>query len=367
MADFSSQGLPDMARRFGLGYMAFLADGWRRSWKIGTHYAGKALEDSAQAVLAPSGGQDLLTEFLNGWAGCTMEMATVPGAALAMAATHVERQAAPWQEPPQAVHTVDGKPLMLPLRFGNATQGWAAYAVDADKAQKFLGAYGDTFEVLQIAGQATLVIYAVDFRSTDLGPYREVGVEVWVRPKGNRWAFPGTVVVRMSVDEKFSIDGAKALFNFIKLYAPKMKPDYQAGRVTFPVDQDDRNTLAVTFPRFGRGRSTDVPVRYYTVDPATGAAWSVVFKRTTQQEGLQFEGNVEVRLGDATGKNCFCALPGGGGREACVCAALRDMGLPKTPMANGWTEQMSGHVEAPYAVTPGEAHKPRHAAHTRHE
>ena len=343
-------GLPDTLLRYGGAYAAFLAEGWRRSWRIGSGYAERALITAARAAISPEGGEQLYARFLNGCASYAVEMAMVPGSALESAAASMER-AAVAAEPLHAVHTVHGKPLMLPVRFADASQGWALFAVDPAKAQACLGQYSDTFDVLQVAGQALLVIYAVDFRRTDLGPYREVGVEVWVRPKANPSAFPGTVVVRMSVDERFSIEGASALWNFVKLMAPRMAPSYRPASVTFPVDQNDPNTLAITFPRFGSGRSTDLPVRYYTKAPHSHVAWCVLFKRSTEGEGLQFGGGVGVRLGDGTGENCFCALPGGGGREACLCAALRDMGLPKAPIANGWAERMTGHVEAPYPVT----------------
>lgn len=348
--------LPAVIFRYGIDYAEFVADSLQRSWRIGSSYAERALTAAARAALSPGGGEELLSRFLTGYASYLTEMATIPCIALENTAERIERRAGT-AAPPHEICTVGGKPLMLPIRFAEASQGWAAFAVDAAKAQKALETlppYGEIFEVLQFSGQALLVIYAVDFRKTDLGAYHEVGVEVWVRPKANRSAFPGTAIIRMSVDGEFSVEGAHAAWNFIKLLAPRMQPTYRDESVTFPVDHDDPNTLALTLPRFGRGRSTDLPIRYYTVKPRDHAAWCVIFRRNTQREGIQFGGDVVVRLGDGKGGNCFCALKGGGGREQCLCAALRDMGLPKAPLANGWAESMTGHVEAPYTVTGGD-------------
>ncbi|HUC17380.1 MAG TPA: hypothetical protein VMA37_06815 [Acetobacteraceae bacterium] len=348
--------LPATMFRYSSDYAEFAAESLRRSWHIGSRYAERALTTAARAALTPGGGEELLSRFLTGCASYMMEMASVPCTALERTAERIERRAG-IAESSHEICDVGGKPLMLPVRFAEASQGWAVFAVDAAKAQKALGTlppYGEIFEVLQFSGQALLVIYAVDFRRTDLGAYREVGVEVWVRPKANPSAFPGTAIIRMSVDGKFSVKGAHAAWNFIKLLAPRMQPTYRDESVTFPVDHDDPNTLAITLPRFGRFRSTGLPIRYYTVKPKERAAWCIVFRRNAEHEGVQFGGDVAVRLGDGKGANCFCALEGGGGREQCLCAALRDMGLPKAPLANGWAGNMTGHVEAPYTVTRGD-------------
>jgi len=363
--------LTDAALRYGYGYLAFLRDGWRRSWDIGSRYAGEAVVTAARAAVEPEGRQRLLPEFLNGLSRYAVEMALVPASALETAATKIDLKQFKnqFKQPePHAIHEINGKQVMLPVRFGDATHGWAMYAVDATKAQKALDAakvpnapgkvpnapetYGDTYEVLEVAGQAYITVYGVDFKKTDLGPYRELGVEIWVRPKANLSTFPGTLVIKMAVDKQFSVDAANKLWNFGKLMAPGMSATYNehAHTATFSMKSDDEHSLAITVPRFGRSRTTDLPIRYYSVSPDGSAAWSCVFNRSSEHEGMQYGGNVELRLGDSTGGHCFCALKNGGGRKTCLCLALKDMGLPKVPICNGWAQDMTGQVDAPVAV-----------------
>ena len=347
----------DAVSRFGDAYATFVAQGWRRSWEVGSGYLGRAAAVAVQAATARSLDEDLIRMVLEGWRNYAVEMAGVPLLALEEARTTWEREATLPHDgrAEKLLYEVHNKPVMLPVRFGAASQGWALYFVDPVKAQAHLGQYGDAFEIYQVAGRAMLVIYVVDFRETDLGPYREVGVEFWVRPKGARSVMPGTVVVRMSVDETFSVDAASALWKFDKLLAPHMKPHYDPRSATFAVDARDANTLAITLPRFGAGRSTEVPIRYFTTEtvgaPPRKRVLCTVFHRSAVGEGVQFGGDVGVRLGDGEGDNCFCALAHG--KRICTCEALRDLGLPGArPVANGWTDHMSGHVDPAYPVTP---------------
>jgi hypothetical protein len=351
MRNLPPNALGDAVFRYGAGYLTFLVDGWKRSWSIGSRYAEEAVTTVARAVVEPDGREQLLPAFLNGVTRYAVEMSVVPVSAMETAATKIDRREfhQPEAEP---IHTVQGKPVMLPIRFADARQGWAMYAVDAAKAQAALGAFGETYEVVRLAGQAYLTVYGVDFIATDLGPYREVGVEVWVRPKANPSTFPGTLVIKMAVDQAFSVAAANKLWNFHKLMAHDMAPTYTPDKVTFTMNNHDANSLAFTLPRFGRNRTTDLPIRYYSVSHTGGTAWSCVFNRSGEGEGIQCGGNVALRLGDGTGNHCICSLPDGGGREECICRAMSGMGLPdKAPICNGWTEVMTGQVEAPVAVT----------------
>jgi hypothetical protein len=351
MPNLPPNAFVNAAFRCGAGYLGFLADGWKRLRSIGSRYAEEAVVTVARAVVEPDLREQLLPEFLNGLSRYAVEMAMIPASALETAATSLDRREFHQPGSPHAIHMVQGKPVMLPVRFADASQGWAMYAVDAVKAQQALGAYGQTYKVLEVAGQAFITVYGVDFRATDLGPYREVGVEVWVRPKANPFTFPGTLVVKMAVDEMFSVEAANTVWNFGKLMASDMAPIYSPDSVTFTMNRHDPNSLAVTLPCFGRSRTTDVPIRYYSVSHTGGTAWSCVFNRSGEGQGIQYGGNVKLCLGDGTGDHCFCALKNGGGREACLCRRLSDMGLPKTPICNGWTQHMTGQVEAPVAVT----------------
>ena len=347
----------------GQACTTFVADSWRRFSDIGSRYAGRAMVTALEAMLSREGGEDLMRHALRGGLNYMVEMASIPTYAFDDAVTQYERERARTPASGNNLRMIDNKPIMLPVRFGAASQGWALYYVDAVKAQAALEHYGQEFQVCQLNGQALLVIYAVDFRQTDLGPYREVGVEFWVRPKANPSAMPGTVVARMSVDSEWSVKAAGGIWSFEKLLAPNMTPTYHRHSVVFPVDAKDDNTLAITLPRFGSHRSTDVPIRYFTTDhsggPRQGQPLCTVFHRSTYGEGIQHNGDVHVRLGDGNGANCFCAIDKAP-RRVCTCAALRELGLPRLKaVANGWAEHMTGHVDPSYAVAPPPEH-PHH-------
>ena len=345
----------------GQGYVKFVEDAWNRAWRIGPEYFGRGIVLAIEALLGRDGGTRLMREMYNGSINYMMEMAEIMPFSAIIGRSEWEKDRAQSGKPTlQAkVEHVDGKPIMLPIRFDKATQGWALYLVDPREAQDQLGDYAKDYEIWQVDGRAMLVIYAVDFKATDLGPYREVGVEFWVRPRHDPLAMPGTVVTRMSVDEKWSVDAAGHIWSFIKLLAPNMTPSYHHDSVMFPVDDKDPNTLAITLPRFGTQRTTDVPIRYFTVgrvdadDKAqNNEPLCTIFHRSTAGEGMQFDGNVKVRLGDGKGDHCFCAIdPKHKDPRVCTCDGLRRLGLPDMrPVANGWTEHMSGTVSPPYAL-----------------
>ncbi|HXE55200.1 MAG TPA: hypothetical protein VN541_19410 [Tepidisphaeraceae bacterium] len=350
----------------GQAYTTFVSDSWRRYSDIGSRYVGRAVVTALEAMLSRDGGEDLMRHGFRNGMNYMIEMASIPTYAVADAATQYERERAVPRPSRDNVRIIDGKPIMLPVRFGAARQGWAAYYVDAASAQAALDHYGKEFQVCQLNGLATLVIYVVDFLQTDLGPYRELGVEFWVRPKANPAAMPGTVVARMSVDSHWSVKAAGDIWNFEKLFAPRMDPAYHRHSAQFPVDAQDDNTLAITLPRFGSHSSTDVPIRYFTTDrsggPHHGQPLCTVFHRSTHGEGIQYGGDVQVRLGDGTGKNCFCAIDTKP-RRVCTCDALRELGLPRLKaVANGWAEHMTGHVDPSFAVAPPPEHSHDHAA-----
>ncbi len=339
----------------GQAYIAMLADGWRRYADIGSRYMSGAVKTAVEGGLGGEHAEDLMGHALRLGRNFATEMASIPALAFTSVVTelghqHVRRPGG------TTIRVVDGKPIMLPLRFQAAKQGWALYLAEAEKAQAALEHYGTEFEVCRFSGKAMLMLYGIDFAQTDFGDYREVGVELWVRPKDNPTVMPGTVVIRMSVDSEWSRVASNAIWCFEKLLTPRMSPTYQAHSVTFPVDDGDPNTLAITLPRFGSGRSTNVPLQYFTMARSARARYgrplSTVFHRSAHGEGTQYGGDVQVRLGDGTGRNCFCGVdqtkP-----AVCTCKSLRALGLPGLrPLANGWAEHMNGHVDVPFALPP---------------
>jgi len=357
-SDFISRLLATGPGTFGQAYNTMLADGWQRYVDIGSRYIEGAAKTALEAGFSGERAEDLMLHALRLGRNFATEMALIPALAFTRAVIEHGHQSVRPSGADNA-RVVDGRPVMLPLRFQAAKQGWALYSPDAEKAQAMLGHDGARFEVCRFGGKAMLVLYGIDFEQTDFGGYHEVGVQLWVRPKDNPTLLPGTVVIRMSVDSEWSRAASNAIWHFDKLLTPRMVPTYRAQNVTFPVDEADTNTLAITLPRFGSGRSTGVPLQYFTIDrsegPLRGQSLSTVFHRSAHGEGMQYDGDVQLRLGDGTGRNCFCGvdpkMP-----VVCTCKLLRELGLPALrPFANGWAEHMNGRVDAAFALPPSPA------------
>jgi len=357
-SDFISRLLAGGPGTFGQACNTMLADGWQRYADVGSRYVEGAVKTALEAGFSGERAEDLMLHALRLGRNFAAEMALIPALAFTRAAIeHGNRSVQP--SGANNARVVDGKPVMLPLRFEAAKQGWALYFPDAEKAQAMLGHDGARFEVCRFGAKAMLVLYGIDFEQTDFGGYHEVGVALWVRPKDNPTVAPGTIVIRMSVDSEWSRAASNAIWHFDKLLTPRMAPTYRAQSVTFPVDDADTNALAITLPRFGSGRSTGVPLQYFTVDRSTdprgGQRLATVFHRSAHGEGMQYGGDVQLRLGDGTGRNCFCGvdpkMP-----VACTCESLRELGLPALrPFANGWAEHMNGRVDAAFALPPAPA------------
>ena len=62
---------------------------------------------------------------------------------------------------------------------------------------------------------------------------------------------------------------------------------------------------------------------------------------------IQVGGSVSIRLGGGNGAHCICR----GVPEDCLCRTLEEFEIKdRLPAANGWTEHLSGILDAPQAV-----------------
>jgi hypothetical protein len=239
-------------------------------------------------------------------------------------------------------YLVGDKPMTLPVRVGEASQGWALYFVPLDWAQRRIAEREDQFTALDTGrGRTPLVIFAIDHRESDMGSYQELGVALLVRPRSSPRDLPGLLFLSLIVGEQFTIDATRTIWGYRKGLAPNMDVRYRDGSVTFCVDPADSTTLSVSFPRFGSGRSSRVPCYIYSVpDHASdGVAHRTILSRSSSGEGVQYGGQVDVRL--SAGPNCVCRSTLGVD-ALCICAMLRELPLPERPAANGWAQFVSG-------------------------
>ena len=121
----------------------------------------------------------------------------------------------------------------------------------------------------------------------------------------------------------------------------------------YAVDRNDDTALSISFPRFGSGRATDIPIYTYGLHKnahGKDIPQKTLISRSASGQGEQIAGNVPLTLGDKTQKGCVCKLGPPGVKQACVCLMLRELGLPRPPDANGWLEHMSAYCSAAMAT-----------------
>ena len=241
---------------------------------------------------------------------------------------------------------IDGVPVALPVRIVDASQAFAFYLVSARHACAFLREQQVPFTAVDVGnGRTPLAILGVDYRETDLGAYQELGVCLFVKPIDSRERscdVPGTLFASLTVNDRFNVRRAAPLWGYNKTYTPHLQLHYEREAVAFSVDGHDPGALSVTFPRFGASRSTEIPCYTWGVDHDRfhgPAPVKTLIVRSATGEGVQVSGNVDLRLGDGTQPRCVCKLEAAR-EQACVCLMLRELALPKRPIANTWAEHM---------------------------
>jgi len=256
-------------------------------------------------------------------------------------------------------------PFIVPARVIDASQGWAAWYVPIEKVAALMtagvatGRIDDTaldaFEPVNCGHRRSMVmLLGVDYRVSDFGRYREIALALCLSPKGAADE-PGAMFARLLVSDPFSLEPARRIWGFHKDCFEELRVHYEETDARFYTGYGAGTDFRLTLPRFGTSRSFDVPMVIYSVrqpDPADAIAGPIrtVLDRNGSGEGVQIGGTVALHLGrkpaDAgqhTG-TCFCSrtdIP-------CLCDELRGLGIDRAPpAANGWTERMTGRLEAP--------------------
>ena len=249
----------------------------------------------------------------------------------------------------------------LPARVAEAAQGSAVYAVDRDAARRLLADLDLPFEPTATAtGDAILVLFVVDYRRGDLGAYFELGAAIMARPTGDPLAPPGMAVFALPVSEAFSRDCGRAIWGYPKVLAPELAIERGDGAVDCCLAAAP-DALRLRLSRRGFGASHDVPLTTYTV--REGRPTRTIFSRSGRSERLRAGGAVALHLGAASDGRCDCAIASAEGSTGCLCLRLRALGLPKPPIASGWTETMRGAFGAPQTLAaPDDQSSPKTSA-----
>jgi hypothetical protein len=239
------------------------------------------------------------------------------------------------------VYRVAGARVLLPARVHDASQGFALYTAPKETVQDLLDLHQPRrLQAWEVgSGTTPVAIFVVDYRDSDLGTYRELGIACFAAPKNSPLAV-GMHILELPVTDQFSCEAGRDIWGYPKtLYY--LDFTYRDGGLTSVLSKRGppaQELFTLTLPRGGTGSSRGVPIYNYTVK--RGVHHRTVFTRSGQGEGIQ-RGGRAVRLEVHTN----VADP--------VLNTLQYLGLPgRTPLFSSWTERMSGEFGAPSVLTP---------------
>lgn len=290
----------------------------------------------------------LLRGVANGYVNWLGEMATI---APSVAERLAMEFALPAQHHPQAndgdktappaseaeIFEVDGKPFALPARVLDASQGWAVFYVAVEVANRALGVASEFVTVFDAgAGRTPLMIVGVDYRNSDFGVYPEFVVVLTVTANGDPAGQLFSHYLAIVVGQEFTKRAAQVVWGLEKIFAPNLAVNYAADAVRFGLPK----ALAIRFPRFGDGESSDQPT-FSLSQRGKRSKRRTYWAMTTKSgsgEGMQIGGSAALQLGVRKEGLCLCA----DGKTACLCDTLREFDIAgKLPAANGWTERQT--------------------------
>ena len=157
-------------------------------------------------------------------------------------------------------YEVAGRTVTMPVQVRDASSGTVMWDVDAGAAQRLLP---DTFEVVETSpGRANLALALVDYRDNDLGAYLEVGVILFVRPRGG--GTEGNHILHLPVDQPFTCEAGRRIWGFPKTLQRIEREDTEASS-TWTLTMDGELALRVTLPSGGSDEAPALPMTSYTL------------------------------------------------------------------------------------------------------
>lgn len=223
-------------------------------------------------------------------------------------------------------YEIQGQTVTLPVVVRKARSGVAFFDVDSEAAARFLP--GDAFEVVESSpGRAQLLVALIDYEDNDLGDYLEVGLTLFVRPKGGAEGSEGTFIVHLPVDQSFTCEAGCTIWGFPKT-VEDIRAEHGDTSSTWTLRMDGQLVLRITVPRGGSDESPDIAIQTYSYKD--GIAHSTPFSQggSGSQTVLGPDG-VALELGDHP-----------------IAKELAGMGLPTPAAMSSWTEHMHGTFEA---------------------
>jgi hypothetical protein len=337
--------LGDVALRFG-------AEAYSQWWTIVGRSWRHEISRLVRGTMESAPPAALLRGMAGGYANCLSELAAIAPSTAERAAMELTRRSHAHAEPsigdedagPEPdgeSFEVDGKPFAMPARVLDASQGWALFFVPTEAANRSLGAAGEVFSAFDAGGGRTpLTIVGVDYRNSDFGRYPEFVLALTVTAKGDPARQLFSYYLAIVVTQEFTKEAARVAWGLEKIVDPKLTVRYAADAVRFGLSEEKGKALSIRFPRFGDGRSSDLPT-FSVSQRGEGlhrrTYWAVTTK-SGSGEGTQIGGSVVLELGVPGDGACLC----GDGKSICLCETLRAFDIAdRLPAANGWTERQT--------------------------
>ena len=341
--------LVEQAVRFG-------AEAYGQWWTITGRSLAREVERLVQGAKTSVPPAALLQGVAGGYVNWLSELAAIAPSVAEKAAMEFARRSQVNREPhdeqagPAAEgenFAVDGKPFAMPARVLDASQGWAMFFVPTEAANRSLGAAGERLSAFDAGGGRTpLMIIGVDYRNSDFGIYPEFVVALTVTAKGDPAGQLFAYYLAIIVTQEFTREAARVVWGLEKIVSPKLEVRYAADNVRFGLSNGRGKALAIQFPRFGDGKSSDQPT-FSVSQRGEGAERRTYWAMTTKSgsgEGTQIGGSVVLELGVPEDGLCLCA----DGKSACLCETLRAFDIAeRLPAANGWTERQTALFGGP--------------------
>jgi hypothetical protein len=220
-------------------------------------------------------------------------------------------------------YEIQGQTVELPVVVRKAKAGVAFFDVDAAAAQAFLP--GEAYDVVESApGTAQLLVALIDYEDNDLGDYVEVGLTLFVRPRGGPadGSADGTFIVHLPVNQSFTCEAGCTIWGFPKT-VQDIAADHGPSSSTWTLMMDGQLVLRLTVPRGGEDESPDIAIQTYTYKD--GVAHTTPFTQGGSGSSMAFGDGVELELGDHP-----------------IAKELAAMGLPRPASMSSWTEEMHG-------------------------
>lgn len=345
------QSLTAALQRLSRATYAATLDGWTRYWEINQRYVQRAAEQILSSQETPALGDPLRPPWAVEARNYGTELATVPGLAALRLWAGITGD-----EEPQAtaslrrMYTIEGKPVLLPVRIHDAAQGLVVYLVPTAQVQHLLDTAHTPLHALDLGtGHTPLVLFIVQYHTGDLGSHAECGLGVVVTPRDTLLAMPGLYIHALPVNRRFTCEAGVRIWGYPKTLADlEFTADERSAHLTLRARAGavSKRTvsplLTLTVPRGGSGTSTAIP--WYTYTMMEGALYGTTFTRNGEAERLQLGGQgVVLRLGAAEEH-----------AQDSLWQLLHALELvERQPLLHTWTEHMSGAFGLPHRL-----HKP---------